>query len=94
MNYRKPAKPGSLARFLCRKCGVDTMKRGEYYMLRDEVWQTAIERGRVPLDKYGQAGMLCIGCVESLLARQLTNDDFAALMPRNWPVHRPPAGPS
>jgi hypothetical protein len=88
MNYRKLAKPGSRARRLCRKCGVDTIKIGEYYMLRNEVWQSAIERGQVPLDEHGQARMLCIGCIESLLGRQLTYDDFTSVMPRNWPRQR------
>lgn len=77
MNYRKLAKPWSRARSLCRKCGVNVNKRGEYYMLRNEVWQEGIERGQVPIDKYGQAGMLCIGCFEELLGRQLTRADFS-----------------
>jgi hypothetical protein len=36
-------------------------------MVTDEVWNVAWPQDR---------GMLCIGCLESLLGRQLTKDDF------------------
>lgn len=57
----------------CRYCGVDTYETEEYYMVTDEVWST------VNVDSEGEAisfGMLCIGCVESRLGRQLTRKDF------------------
>ena len=46
----------------CIDCGVDTSKIGEYYVLRDEVWNAAV-RGR-------HDGMLCIGCVGTRLHRR------------------------
>jgi hypothetical protein len=36
-------------------------------MVTDEVWETAHPEKR---------GMLCIGCLEDRLGRQLTSDDF------------------
>ena len=54
-------------RFGCIDCGIDTDKIGEYYMLRDEVWNAAVPEER---------GMLCIGCVEARLHRRLTSADF------------------
>jgi hypothetical protein len=83
MEYRKVAGPGSKAWFRCRKCGIDTLKIGEIYMLRDELWQLAIERGRVP-GKPGFEGMLCIDCVEGRLGRRLVYEDFTCV----WPQRR------
>lgn len=58
----------------CRYCQVSTMKIGDYYMLRDDIWK------QVNLDKLGRpvvGGMLCITCVEKKLCRKLTRDDFS-----------------
>jgi hypothetical protein len=52
--------------FSCRDCGVDTSKNGEYYMVTNQVWSLA---------KLGR-GMLCIGCLESRIGRQLKPADF------------------
>jgi len=52
----------------CLDCGRDTYAIGEYYMLHDRVWLTA---------NPGDAGMLCVGCVESRLGRALSPADFA-----------------
>lgn len=48
-------------------CGVDTGKINEYYMLVDEVWYSVHDSGE---------GMLCIGCIEKRLGRELTPADF------------------
>lgn len=55
------------SKFRCLKCGVDTGKIGEYYMLKDEIW-FIVHNSKV--------GMLCIGCVEKILGRSLTKSDF------------------
>lgn len=49
---------------LCIDCGVDTFP-GEFYMVRDDVWPIGYADG-----------MLCIGCLEVRIGRQLTHDDF------------------
>lgn len=53
----------------------------EYYMLKDEVWHSAITARSKP-------SILCIGCVESRIGKLLTKDDFAPV-PLNempfWP---------
>lgn len=49
----------------CADCGVYTV--GEYYMVRDDIWE------RVWGDR---PGLLCIGCLESRLGRTLASDDF------------------
>lgn len=52
----------------CCDCDVDTTEIGEFdYRLRDDVWLAA--NGRV-------RGVLCIGCVENRLGRELTEADF------------------
>jgi hypothetical protein len=50
----------------CLDCGVATMP-GEYYMVHDFVWQAAGMKSR---------GILCIGCLERRLGRQLVPQDF------------------
>lgn len=55
--------------FGCMDCGVCTNCNGEYYMVHDEVWYSAI----TAMDK---RHMLCIGCLEQRLGRLLTKDDF------------------
>jgi hypothetical protein len=68
----------SRRKFLCMDCRVDTGKLGEHYMLVDATWNK-IHNSNV--------GMLCIGCVEVRLGRQLTRVDF-----NTSHVNRPAAG--
>jgi hypothetical protein len=49
----------------CLDCGVDTIKAGEHYMVRDEAWPIG-----------GLEGMLCIGCLERRIGRRLVPADF------------------
>ena len=53
--------------FLCMDCKVDTGKIGEFYMLRNETWNLIHNSNR---------GMLCVGCLEKRLGRQLEKSDF------------------
>jgi hypothetical protein len=57
----------------CFECGVSTLEIDEWYMVRAEVWRTA-----VPWE--GPAGamfnFLCIGCLEARLGRLLVASDF------------------
>jgi hypothetical protein len=53
--------------FDCLDCSVDTLDIDEYYRLKTPVWLEAN-----PADE----GMLCIGCVEERLGRQLIPKDF------------------
>ena len=62
--------------FDCKRCRVNTSKLKEYYALKDEIWNSVVDRWRMPKDRHGQAGMLCIRCFESLLGRPLTSSDF------------------
>lgn len=61
----------------CVDCKVDTLIIGEYYMLHHSVWEDT------GLGLYD--GMLCIGCVENRIGRQLTSDDFS-----NFPINTQP----
>lgn len=73
---RHEKKPWKRSRRHCRKCGVDTCDIREYYSLHNEVWQAVVDRWKIPADERGQTGMICIGCFEKLLGRQLTSQDF------------------
>jgi hypothetical protein len=68
-------------RFHCVDCGKCTSSSGEYYMVRDEIWAAS---GLGPID-----GMLCLRCLERRIERELTLDDFTAIMPRReaWERH-------
>lgn len=60
----------------CRYCGVDTYIIHEYYIISDCLWK------QVNLDRLGRpvvGGMLCIGCVEKKLRRNLNRYDFPAI---------------
>lgn len=54
-------------KFACLDCGKDTGRLGEHYYVHDEVWLSVVA------DK---TGMLCVGCLEKRLGRQLTAGDF------------------
>jgi hypothetical protein len=50
----------------CVWCGIHTGKIGEFYMVKDDLW-----------DRYGCAnGCACIGCLEQSMGRRLRCDDF------------------
>ncbi len=55
------------AKFLCLDCREDTGKMHEHYFVRTEVWLSVV--GSI-------VGMLCIGCLEKRLGRQLNSSDF------------------
>lgn len=62
-------------RFLCMVCNMDTNITNEYYMVQDEIWNEVTKN----LD---HDGMLCVGCLEDILGRKLTEKDFT-----NCPVN-------
>ena len=56
-------------RFICVDCKIDTNEIAEYYMLHNHIWYTHTT-------DFNGKGMLCIGCIESRLGRQLKHGDF------------------
>ena len=57
----------SRQKFLCVDCKIDTGKAHEHYFVKNDVWFSVM-----PSNK----GMLCVGCIEARLGRNLTKDDF------------------
>lgn len=51
----------------CLDCHKDTYQMEEYYMVTDAVWEEA---------NPDHAGMLCIGCLEERLGRELEFKEF------------------
>ena len=49
----------------CDDCGMNTFY--EFYVVHDGLW-----------DQYGSKWMLCVGCLESRMGRQLVTEDFTA----------------
>lgn len=62
--------------FDCIDCGINTLDIKEYYMVHDDIW---MDQARLDVD----SGMLCIGCLESRIGRELTRLDFTDY-PINW----------
>jgi hypothetical protein len=60
--------PKDFAAFVCVDCSTNTSEIQEYYMVHDELWHSV---GMEP-----DGGMLCIGCLEKRLGRQLEAKDF------------------
>lgn len=52
---------------VCIDCNMDTDAIREQYMILDDLWRAA---------NPAEIGMLCIGCCERRLGRQLRRDDF------------------
>jgi hypothetical protein len=63
---------GTHGRPWCALCRIDTLRAGEFYMVKDEVWDAAVGADSFIRDSY-----LCIGCIELRLGRRLTSTDFA-----------------
>lgn len=67
----------------CEDCGVGTFTAGEYYMVRDELWEQAWAGRRKPWHSLGRE-ILCIGCLEKRIGRTLKRSDFP-----DFPVNDP-----
>jgi hypothetical protein len=61
--------------FLCVDCGEHTGGMDERYMVHDAIWEEA----------GGSKGMLCVGCLEARLGRQLMAHDFMDCPLNRWP---------
>jgi hypothetical protein len=55
---------------VCLDCGADTDAIKESYLLHDTLWRKV---------NPAEAGMLCVGCCERRLGRELRRADFARL---------------
>lgn len=59
--------------WLCTDCQKCTACRGEYYWVKNNIWQ-----------RFGAGnGMLCLNCLENRLGRNLTYLDFPETLPVN-----------
>jgi hypothetical protein len=69
----------------CVDCGVGTLTLGEWYMVKDDVWEQAwAGRRKSWHGKVAGVEVLCIGCLETRLGRTLTASDFT-----HWPINNP-----
>lgn len=62
--------------FTCMDCGIDTYKIREYFMVEDHLWIESVPEYH---------GILCIGCLEARMGRQLDSKDFPSHLPINKP---------
>lgn len=83
--------PKYRANFVCKDCGLDTHEECEYYMIQHELWDSLLEKEEIirTIPWYDREGslirmvhlnnvMLCVGCVEERLGRQLMPEDFTS----------------
>lgn len=54
-------------KWLCLDCGENTSQMKEHYFVRSDVWFSVMD---------SEVGMICIGCLETRLGRQLVGADF------------------
>lgn len=57
----------SRRRFSCLDCKIDTGKTHEHYFINTVTWLSVVQTTK---------GMLCVGCIETRLGRQLVAADF------------------
>lgn len=57
----------SRRKFLCLDCKVDTGKAHEHYFINTDTWLSVVD---------SPIGMLCVGCLEHRLGRELNSSDF------------------
>jgi hypothetical protein len=63
-----------------------TISIGEYYMVRNEIWEQAwVGRRKSWHGKMPATEILCIACLEARIGRLLTPADFTAVFPKCWP---------
>lgn len=72
----------------CADCGLGTIRAGEWYMVRNDVWEQAWRNRRKWWHDLPGQEVLCIGCLEQRLGRTLVAGDFNAV-PVNDPNKRP-----
>ena len=60
----------------CADCGVGTFTLGEWYMVKDEVWDHAWVGRRKSWHALDGQDFLCIACLETRLGRTLMACDF------------------
>ena len=69
----------------CEDCGVGTRTLGEYYAVKDYVWDYAWGGRRKPWHGSSGQEILCIGCLENRIGRTLVASDFIPDVPANDP---------
>lgn len=72
---------GSCYGFECFDCSANTLHLDEFYMVHDEIWDSALPKNQ-------RNRMLCIGCLEKRIGRLLTPNDFT-----DAPINTPGAWP-
>jgi hypothetical protein len=60
----------------CCDCGLGCVTAGEWYAVRDTVWELAWRGRRKWWHRLSGQAVLCIGCLEKRLGRTLCADDF------------------
>lgn len=65
----KACKCGVTMNFNCMDCKQCTSCMNEYYMVQTEVWEQAIPKSK-------RRKLICLGCLEKRLGRELTRADF------------------
>jgi hypothetical protein len=68
--------PEELARYACNDCGANVVTAGEFYMLRNEIWEDQLG--------LGWSDNLCVGCLETRLGREISMADCCTFPNYPW----------
>jgi hypothetical protein len=69
----------------CADCGIGTNTLGEWYMVKNEIWDQAWAGRRKSWHALSGQQILCVGCLEKRLGRTLMACDFTDVPVNNDP---------
>lgn len=71
----------------CSLCACDVYREREYaYMVHNDVWRAAIRRGQRHGLPVKARDLLCVGCFERCLGRQMHRGDLPPNLPINGAI--------
>ncbi len=75
--------------YACADCGIDVDKQGEYsWMVKDALWEKSLSAARrrrgIHQHRVSTFDLVCVGCFERRIHRQLTEADFAWRVPLSF----------
>jgi hypothetical protein len=74
--HRQRTERRHIQQYDCNDCKINTVRCGEFYMLKQDLWEKKL--------KLGLNDNLCVGCLEARLGRRLTIGDMQFLPTYRW----------
>jgi hypothetical protein len=77
---RKKLPAETEAHYVCNDCNVNVLTAGEFYVLKQDIWEKQLS--------LGWTDNLCVGCLEARLGRKITLHDISSFPSYEW-MHPP-----